>query len=163
MEILLFHYRGATATAYYSAAYRVLDVLQILPVTVSGVLLPFLAGATSLLAAGRRPTRRAFELAVMILLTVAVPAAVFGGSSRPASSHSCTATTYHRFGLLLQILLPAFIPICLGYVLTSQLAGSGPAASVHRRSPSSAPSVNVAVNAIGHPDRGAPVAAGRPW
>ena len=43
--ILLFHYRGATEAAYYSAAYRVLDVLQILPGTVSGVLLPLLASA----------------------------------------------------------------------------------------------------------------------
>ena len=37
--------RGATEAAYYSAAYRVLDVLQILPGTVSGVLLPLLASA----------------------------------------------------------------------------------------------------------------------
>src|SRR5581483_4097715 len=43
--ILLFHYRGATETAYYSAAYRILDVLQMFPVTVAGVLLPLLASA----------------------------------------------------------------------------------------------------------------------
>ena len=80
--VLLFHYRGATATAYYSAAYRVLDVLQILPVTVSSVLLPYLAGASN---AGDGPARvrRAFELAVIVLLAVAVPAAVLGGILAP--------------------------------------------------------------------------------
>lgn len=118
--VLLFHYRGATATAYYSAAYRVIDVLQIVPITVSSVLLPFLAGAERAAGSVAR-ARRAFDLAVTSLLAVAVPVAVFGIILAPGLVALVYGAAYHRSVVLLQILLPAFIPICLGYVLTSQL------------------------------------------
>ncbi len=118
--VILFHYRGATATAYYSAAYRVLDVLQILPVTVSGVLLPLLASAERE-PTGNVPASQLFELAVTLLLAVAIPVAVCGGILAPKIVSLIYGGHYHSSAYLLAVLLPAFIPICLGYALTSQL------------------------------------------
>jgi O-antigen/teichoic acid export membrane protein len=119
-SILLFHYRGATAAAYYSAAYRVIDVLQILPMTVSGVLLPLLASAERESAAATR-LRQLLELSIAMLLAVAVPIAVCGGILAPAIVVLIYGHHYHSSIYLLQVLLPAFIPICLGYILTGQL------------------------------------------
>jgi O-antigen/teichoic acid export membrane protein len=118
--VLLFHYRGATAAAYYSAAYRVLDVLQILPMTVSGVLLPLLASAGRE-GGGEARVKRLFELAIGLLLAVAVPVAACGAILAPGIVDLIYGHHYHSSIYLLQVLLPAFIPICLGYVLTSQL------------------------------------------
>jgi O-antigen/teichoic acid export membrane protein len=118
--ILLFHYRGATANAYYSASYRVIDVLQILPMTVSGVLLPLLASAER---AGADPARvkRLFQLSTVFLLSVALPVAACGAILAPGIVRLIYGSRYHPSIYLLQVLLPAFIPICLGYLLTSQL------------------------------------------
>jgi O-antigen/teichoic acid export membrane protein len=118
--VLLFHYRGAIQTAYYSAAYRVLDIVQILPMTVSGVLLPLLASAER-----EGPThgriKRMFQLATVLLLSVALPVAACGAILAPGIVHLIYGPRYHQSAYLLQVLLPAFIPICLGYLLTSQL------------------------------------------
>ena len=118
--VLLFHYRGAVAAAYYSAAYRVLDVLQIFPVTVGSVMLPLLAGAERE-AGGEARSRRAFELAITLLLVIAVPVAVLGGILAPGLVSLVYGGAYHRSVMLLQILLPAFIFISVGYVLIGQL------------------------------------------
>lgn len=155
--VLLFHYRGATASAFYSAAYRVIDVLQILPVTVSSVLLPFLAGAER--AAGNvARARRAFELAVALLVAVAVPVAVFGVILAPGLVALVYGGAFHRSVGLLQILLPAFIPICLGYVLTSQLILHGLLRPYIAITFAGAV-VNIAANVIGIPRWGAQMAA----
>jgi O-antigen/teichoic acid export membrane protein len=119
-SILLFHYRGATAAAYYSAAYRVIDVLQILPMTVSGVLLPLLASADRERADETR-VRQLLELSIAMLLAVAVPIAVCGGILAGPIVALIYGHHYHSSIYLLQVLLPAFIPICLGYILTGQL------------------------------------------
>jgi O-antigen/teichoic acid export membrane protein len=118
--LLLFHYRGATPNAYYSAAYRVLDVLQILPMTVSGVLLPLLASAERE-GAGYDRIRQLFQFAIALLLAVAVPVAICGAILAPGVVRLIYGPHYHSSVYLLQVLLPAFIPICLGYVLTGQL------------------------------------------
>ncbi len=118
--VLLFHYRGATQAAYYSAAYRVLDVIQIFPVTVGGVLLPLLASAERE-GAGRDRIRQLFALASAGLLAVALPVALCGAILAPGIVRLVYGPRYHPAVYLLQVLLPAFIPICLGYVLTSQL------------------------------------------
>jgi O-antigen/teichoic acid export membrane protein len=118
--LILFHYRGATAAAYYSAAYRVLDVLQILPMTVSGVLLPLLASAERE-KGGHARVERLFGLATVLLLSVALPVAACGVILAPGLVHLIYGHRYNPSVYLLQVLLPAFIPICLGYLLTSQL------------------------------------------
>jgi O-antigen/teichoic acid export membrane protein len=118
--VLLFHYRGATAAAYYSAAYRVLDVIQIVPVTVGGVLLPLLVNAERG-GAGRERIKQLFDLAATGLLAVAMPVAFCGAILAPQIIRLVYGPHYHGSVHLLQVLLPAFIPICLGYVFTSQL------------------------------------------
>ena len=155
--VLLFHYRGATATAYYSAAYRVIDTLQIVPVTIGSVLLPFLAGAERAAGSVAR-ARRAFDLAVALLVAIAVPVAVFGIILAPGLVTLVYGVPYHRSIVLLQILLPAFIPICLGYVFTSQLILHGLLRPYVVITFAGAV-VNIAANAIGIPLWGAPMAA----
>lgn len=155
--VLLFHYRGATATAYYSAAYQVIDVLQIVPITVSSVLLPFLAGAERAAGSVAR-ARRAFDLAVALLVAVAVPVAVFGIILAPGLVTLVYGGAYHRSVVLLQILLPAFIPICLGYVFTSQLILHGLLRPYIAITFAGAV-LNITANAIGIPLWGAPMAA----
>ena len=83
--VLLFHYRGATEVAYYSAAYRFLDVLQILPMTVSGVLL---ATAREHRAGGSRPRRGSSSCSSCrprCCCAVAVPIAACGAILAPGS------------------------------------------------------------------------------
>lgn len=118
--VILFHYRGATETAYYSAAYRVLDVLQILPMTVASVLLPLLASAQRS-GESDAQAKKLFALAVTLLLAAAMPVAVCGAILAPKIVGLIYGPRYHSSAYLLAVLLPAFIPICLGYVLTSQL------------------------------------------
>ncbi len=155
--VLLFDLKGPTAAAYYSAAYRVIDVLQILPMTVSGVLLPLLASSEHE-SGGTARARRAFELASIILLAVAVPVALFGAILAPGITALVYGSSYHRTILLLQVLLPAFIPICMGYLLTGQLILHGLLRPYIAITCAGAV-LNVAVNAIGIPRYGAPVAA----
>jgi O-antigen/teichoic acid export membrane protein len=155
--VLLFHYRGATQAAYYSAAYRVLDVLQILPMTVSGVLLPLLASAERE-GAGHPRIKQLFQLATVLLLSVAVPVAACGAILAPGIVRLIYGHRYHPSVYLLQVLLPAFIPICLGYLLTGQLI-------LHQLlRPYIAITfvgavVNVVANAVAIPVYGAPAAA----
>jgi O-antigen/teichoic acid export membrane protein len=118
--VLLFQYRGATETAYYSAAYRVLDVLQILPGTVSSVLLPLLA-STQREGSGHDRINQLFQMATVMLMSVALPVAACGAILAPGIVRLIYGPRYHAAAYLLQILLPAFVPICLGYVLTGQL------------------------------------------
>jgi O-antigen/teichoic acid export membrane protein len=155
--VLLFHYRGATQAAYYSAAYRVLDVLQILPMTVSGVLLPLLAGGERE-GAGHPRIKQLFQLATVLLLSVALPVAACGAILAPGIVRLIYGHRYHPSVYLLQVLLPAFIPVCLGYLLTSQLI-------LHQLlRPYIAITflgavVNVVANALAIPRYGAPAAA----
>jgi O-antigen/teichoic acid export membrane protein len=155
--LLLFHYRGATANAYYSAAYRVLDVLQILPGTVSAVLLPLLASAERG-GAGHDRIRQLFQFAIGLLLAVAVPVAICGAILSPGVVRLIYGAHFHRSVYLLQILLPAFIPICLGYVLTSQLILHGLLRPYVVITMIGAV-LNVVANALAIPRYGAPAAA----
>ncbi len=118
--VILFHYRGATASAYYSAAYRVIDVLQILPATISGVLFPLLAGAQREGAAHGR-VEQLFEFSIALLLAAALPVAACGAIIAPSMIDLIYGPHFHYSSHLLQILLPAFIPICMGWILTGQL------------------------------------------
>lgn len=155
--LLLFHYRGATPNAYYSAAYRVLDVLQILPMTVSGVLLPLLASADRE-GAGHDRIRQLFQFAIALLLAVAVPVAICGAILAPGVVRLIYGPHYHSSVYLLQILLPAFIPICLGYVLTGQLILHGLLRPYVVITMVGAV-LNIVANALAIPRYGAPAAA----
>ncbi len=155
--VILFDARGATSAAHYSAAYRFLDVLQILPMTVSGVLLPLLARVEQSDEARDR-LAPLFTFAVALLIAVALPVAVFGGLLAPGIVHLVYGAKYHRAILLLQILLPAFVPICLGYVFTGQLILHGMLRPYIGITLTGA-IVNVAANVILIPRFGAPAAA----
>jgi O-antigen/teichoic acid export membrane protein len=84
------------------------------------VLLPLLASAGRE-GGGEARVKRLFELAIGLLLAVAVPVAACGAILAPGIVDLIYGHHYHSSIYLLQVLLPAFIPICLGYVLTSQL------------------------------------------
>src|SRR5262249_34873353 len=59
--------------------------------------------------------------ATVLLLSVALPVAACGVILAPGIVHLIYGPRYHSSVYLLQVLLPAFIPICLGYLLTGQL------------------------------------------
>jgi O-antigen/teichoic acid export membrane protein len=155
--VILFDYRGATVSAYYSAAYRFLDVLQILPMTVSGVLLPLLARVEHEEAPGQQ-VQPLFARSVALLLALALPVAVCGAILAPGLVRLIYGSHYHHSVHLLQILLPAFIPICLGYLLTSQLILQGMLRPYIVITFAGA-AVNVIANLIAIPRIGAPAAA----
>ncbi|HET9102966.1 MAG TPA: flippase [Solirubrobacteraceae bacterium] len=155
--VLLFHYRGAVANAYYSAAYRVIDVLQIFPATIGSVLLPLLASAERE-PGGEARARRVFELAIILLVAIAVPVAVLGGILAPGVVALVYGHAYHRSVLLLQILLPSFIFISVSYVLIGQLVLRGMLRPYIVAAFLGAV-LNVVVNLIGIPTGGAVVAA----
>jgi O-antigen/teichoic acid export membrane protein len=155
--VLLFHYRGATQTAYYSAAYRILDVLQMFPVTVAGVLLPLLASAQRE-GDGAARIKHLFELATTALMAVAVPVAACGAIVAPAVISLIYGQHFHNSIHLLQILLPAFIPISLAYALTSQLILHGVLRPYIAITLAGA-IINVTANLVAMPRYGAPAAA----
>jgi O-antigen/teichoic acid export membrane protein len=155
--VLLFHYRGPTASAYYGAAYRVIDVLQVLPMTVSGVLLPLLASAERGGESGAG-MRKLFDQSVSLLLAAAIPVAAVGAIIAPAAVKLIYGPHFHSSVYLLRVLLPAFVPICLGYMLTSQLILHGILRPYIVITFAGAV-VNVAANVIAIPRYGAPAAA----
>jgi O-antigen/teichoic acid export membrane protein len=125
--------------------------------TVSGVLLPLLARVEQSDEARDR-LAPLFTFAVALLIAVALPVAVFGGLLAPGIVHLVYGAKYHRAILLLQILLPAFVPICLGYVFTGQLILHGMLRPYIGITLTGA-IVNVAANVILIPRFGAPAAA----
>jgi O-antigen/teichoic acid export membrane protein len=58
---------------------------------------------------------------MVVLTAIALPVVVCGVILAPGITNLVYGPKYHQSIVLLQILLPAFIPICLGYLLTSQL------------------------------------------
>ena len=113
--ILLFWLKGAAANGTYSAAYRFLDVLQFIPVTLSALLLPL---ASRLAADGRRRAalHATVQMALKLMLAVAAPIAIGGiVFARPIVALIYGAGFAPAAGLL-AVLLLAFPLICLGYI-----------------------------------------------
>ena len=120
--VILYQLKGPEQAAYYAAAYRFLDVLQLFPATALVVLLPLLA---SLGRHGEEQRRqRVIQAALVLLGVVALPIVVGGMLMSGRIVHLLYGARYDPSGKLLAILLPVFLSICMGYVFTAILIAS---------------------------------------
>jgi len=153
-SIFVYEFAGNAAAASYAVAYRFLDQLQIIPATLSIVFLPLL---TRRRAAGERTTPT-FELYLRVTLLLCTPAVGVGVFVARPLILTVFGTEYADAVVLLRLLLPAFIPVALGYVLSY-------VAVVHRQARKQllaaglALIANVALNVLLVPRYGAAAAA----
>lgn len=120
--ILVYEIAGADQAGFYNAAYRYIDVLQILPATVYFVLFP-------LVAARRRAgadIRRVAGLAATLMIVCALPVVVVGVVFADPIVDLIYSSTFEDAALLMAVLSVAFVGISLGYLWTSILLAEGP-------------------------------------
>lgn len=113
--VLLFWLKGAAANGTYSAAYRFVDVLQLVPTTLGALLLPL--ASRLVVEEGRRAALRTVVQMALKLMVAAAVVITFGGIvfARPIVVLVYGAH-FARSADLLSVLLLAFPLICLGYV-----------------------------------------------
>ncbi len=124
--ILLYRFGGPGATADYTAAYRFLDVLQVVPSTLLGVVFPLLAatwrrGDAHMIA--RRD--RLFRLTMSVIVAAGAPIALGGSLLSPAIVGVIYGSEFSQAGALLSVLLLAFPAISMGYVAVGLALASG--------------------------------------
>lgn len=124
--VLLYHFRGPIETADYSAAYRFLDMLQIVPITLLTALLPLLSatwrGDTP--EAGRRRDRL-FGFSFSLLALVAVPAAVGGALLAEPLMRLVYGNDFAGGAHVLAVLLLSYPAICGGYLAAGLALANG--------------------------------------
>lgn len=120
--ILVYELAGDRDAAFYNAAYRFIDTLQIVPGTLFGVLFPLVA---TRLARGK-DVQAVFTLALMVLLSTAVPLVVGGALLARPIVRLVFSSEFDPAAPLLAILLFAFLSICLGYLWSGLLLADGP-------------------------------------
>ena len=125
-SLILFHFHGPASTADFSAAYRFLDVLQVIPATLLSVVLPLLASTW------RTPTREAlhrrqrlFALALTVVVGASLPISVGGALvARPLISF-VYGEGFDGAAPLLAVLIASFPAISIGYVSVGLALASG--------------------------------------
>lgn len=111
-SIFVYHFAGAAAAGSYAIAYRFLDQLQIIPVTLGNLFLPLLTRRRN----SGEPTQPMFERYVRITLLLSAPIAGLGlVLARPLVA--LFGAGYGDAVLLLRLLLPAFVVVAFSYVL----------------------------------------------
>lgn len=120
--ILVFELAGAKEAAFYNAAYRFIDTLQIVPNTLFSVLFPLVAARR----ARGQDVQGVFNLALIVLLAAALPLVVIGVILAGPLVRLVFSETFDPAAPLLAILLLAFLSICLGYLWSGLLLADGP-------------------------------------
>ncbi|MEP7054605.1 MAG: oligosaccharide flippase family protein [Actinomycetota bacterium] len=151
--LFVYRFAGAAAAGSYAVAYRFLDQLAIIPVTLGNLFLPLLSRRHR----SGQPMQPMFERYLRITLVLTTPAVCLGlVLARPLIG--LFPADYADAVLLLRLLLPAFVPSACGYVLVHT-------AIVHHRSKMQLFAaciglfVNVALNLVFVPRYGARAAA----
>jgi O-antigen/teichoic acid export membrane protein len=124
--VLLYHFRGPAETADYSAAYRFLDMLQIIPITLLTALLPLLSStwrADTADAASRRD--RLFGLSFASVALLALPTSVGGALVAEPLIHLVYGRDFAGAAPVLAVLLLSFPAICAGYIAVGLALASG--------------------------------------
>jgi O-antigen/teichoic acid export membrane protein len=118
--VLLYWLRGSRETALYAAAYRFLDVLQVLPATLVALLLPAVVLARR---SGR--DRRLSEFTLVVVVAMSLPVVVGAIVLSKPLIELVYGAKFSPAVPLLTILIPSFVSISLGYVFTNLLISIG--------------------------------------
>ena len=105
-SVILYGFKGAEETAFFAAAYRFLDVLQIFPGVVAAVLLPYISAQRGSQTKG--PALESARMALLLLGAISLP--IIGGGI-VLSGDIITllyGADFNRAAPLLALLLPAF-------------------------------------------------------
>ena len=117
--LLVFRYAGSTEVGWYAAAYRIMEVAQLLPLFLVLPLVPVVSKALAVGDVGR--ARRYSERAVVAALTVAVPYAVAMQFLSDRTVRWLYGPEFASAGELSAVLSIAFVGVCLGWVGTALL------------------------------------------
>jgi O-antigen/teichoic acid export membrane protein len=118
--MILYGVKGAAASAGYIAAYRLLDVANVLPASLNSVFFPAFThsmdepGTTTV---GARWIRYG--------ILVSAPAALLGVILAEPLVHVALGGRYPDSVLLLRLLLASFVFVCLEWIFTSMAAATG--------------------------------------
>jgi O-antigen/teichoic acid export membrane protein len=125
-SVILYAYQGPVATAYFSAAYRFLDVLQVLPATLLSIAMPLLAATWR---EGRHDPdgrrQRLFSLSLRALMAAALPIAAGGALVADALIRAVYGTGFSGASHLLAILLLGLPAVSVGYIAVGLALASG--------------------------------------
>jgi len=121
--IILYSDAGPVSAGNFSAAFRFLDVLQALPATLSATLLPLMARSFATQRLDRADL--VWRLALKLLLTTSVMVSIFVGLLAEPIVHLLYGEKYTESAELLGILMVAFTPVCMGWILTGVVTAKG--------------------------------------
>ncbi|MFW2512329.1 oligosaccharide flippase family protein [Demequina sp. SO4-13] len=157
--VILYQLKGPIANADYSAAYRVLDVLQFLPGALLLVVLPLLSATWRTgVQLGAEKRARLFRLASTVTMAMSLPVAVGGALLAPRLVRLVYGETYVDAGPLLAILMLGFPAISFGYVAVGLALASGKT-KLYAITAATAAVFNIVANILLIPGYGAVAAA----
>lgn len=113
-SVLVYNLASPEDAGSYAVAYRFLDHSSLIPLTLSTLFLPLLTRRL----AERGTVGEVVDEYVRLTLLVAVPA-VGGGMLAAGPIIGIFGSEYAESVVLLRMLLPAFVPIALGYILAN--------------------------------------------
>lgn len=139
--VILYAYSGPEVAGNFSAAFRILDAMQAIPATLGATFLPLMARYFS----QEKPAlaKVVWEIAVKMLLTTAVLASLVVGMLAQPIVELLYGDEYSSAPDLLAIVIIAFVPVCMGWLLTGVVTARG------RVKAYATVSVSVAVVSIG--------------
>jgi O-antigen/teichoic acid export membrane protein len=121
-HVVLFRTWGAAEVGYFSAAYRFIDVAQLMPAMIAAPLLPLVAKHRGV---DRRRLTIVLSLSSRALIVLGIGTAiVLGLLSRPLVV-ALYGHAYVRAADLLPVLGVAFIGVCLGWLGTTTCIAAG--------------------------------------
>ncbi|MGP1666101.1 MAG: oligosaccharide flippase family protein, partial [Rhodanobacter sp.] len=121
--IILFVGAGPIAAASYSAAFKVVDMLQAIPASLLATLIPLLARALE--AGDRLRVTRMWDLASRVTLASSTMVAAGVAVTAPQIVSVLYGQAYADSVPLLRVVAFAFVPICLGWLSTGALTATG--------------------------------------
>lgn len=121
--VILYANSGPEVAGNFSAAFRILDAMQAIPATLSATFLPLMARYFS---QQRQDLAEAvWNLAVKLLLTSSVMASVVVGLLSDPIVEALYGAKYASAPGLLAIVMIAFTPVCMGWLLTGVVTARG--------------------------------------
>ncbi|MDQ4096708.1 MAG: polysaccharide biosynthesis C-terminal domain-containing protein, partial [Actinomycetota bacterium] len=121
--VLVFRWAGPAEAGFYAAAYRFLDVIQLVPAALAGVVLPVLARSWAV--GDRDRMDRVLRLAVTLAVTAAIPVSVGSLLVGDRLAVAVFGAPFAEAGEVLSVLGLAFLSIAVGYLYSSVLVATG--------------------------------------